>query len=582
MGDIITTSPSKTILINYVHRAYNGEVSQTPQLGLMYIATSIEQSGLPVEIIHGDDIAHELKKKINPNESYLIGFYCNSDNIESVKRICKKIKEKYSNVTTILGGPIATLLFKDLIKYPQIDLVCRGDGELLTVEILTGKNPKNILGLSYKENNVPIHNPPRPPEKDLDRYPIPNRSIYPTNNIYERMTLSTSRGCGFRCTFCFESIQRQIRFHSIDRIIEEIKTLKKEYRLKYITFSDDIFTTHQRRLLKICEEIRKNFNPFKDIYWYCEARVDSLASNPELIPEMKKSGLARIQIGTESGDQEVIDLYLKKITIQQIKEAVKQCNNHQVQSIFTNFILGGPKESKKTFQKTKDLITELINLAPGRFECSSNFLSPYPGTDIYNNPNKYGLKIIDSDFHTDLSGNYVCTETLHLNKRDLIEMQRELNEHITIEMIKLLPNISPSLIREHLIRSTEGLSTQWSALFLEDPYLSNWTKFIAFSKYSYHFEKNSSSDQFPIRTFPLTDIKEGQLNWHFLGKSITLGKLEIEIVHLMSGKLNINDIMKTLRDKGWGISISKEKFLNDISQFVSELVNENLALIRKE
>src|SRR5262249_9006349 len=145
---------------------------------------------------------------------------------------------------------------------------------------------------------------------------------------------------------------------------------------------DDIFTQNPHRLRDLCALMRRHFRPHENLFWYCEARVDSLARQPDLLGIMRDAGLTRIQIGTESGSQMVIDAYKKAITLDQVRAAVELCNRERILSVFTNFIIGGALEDETTFEETRNLATDLLRLAPGRLECNTTFLSPYPGTDI--------------------------------------------------------------------------------------------------------------------------------------------------------------------------------------------------------
>jgi radical SAM superfamily enzyme YgiQ (UPF0313 family) len=219
--------------------------------------------------------------------------------------------------------------------------------------------------------------------------------MYPMQQVGIRSHIVTSRGCGFRCTFCYESTNRKYRAHSPGRVIDEMLDLQEKYGTTYFAFVDDVFTQNPRRLQQICELLQRHFRPHQNLFWYCESRVDSLARHPDLVPMMKDAGLVRIQIGTESGSQEVIDAYKKEIKLEQIHAAVEQCARAQVLSVYTNFIIGGALETEHTFAETLKLAKTLLRVAPGRFECNTTYLSPYPMTDIERNPNNYGIEILD-------------------------------------------------------------------------------------------------------------------------------------------------------------------------------------------
>lgn len=564
-------------------------MSSIPQLGLLYISTYAKNFNIESTLLHTDTPYSDLKPILNLNDNYLVGFYCNSDNIHSVLKCCMKIKRDFKNIKVILGGPIATLDYNKLMDNIFVDYVCRGDGEELVTELIehlnstTNIDPFSINGLSFRSSDGKIiHNNGRNFPKNLDVYPIPERQSYPTVSKIEKMTLSTSRGCGFRCTFCFESIQRSIRYHSIERVIEEMRILLGTNGTKYISFSDDVFTTNKPRLIEICNAIKTNFIPHEDVFWYCEARVDSLVKDPELAKTMRESGLARIQIGTESGSQKVIDSYKKKITINQICEAVKNLNDANVQSIFTNFILGGPFDSEEIFLETVELMKKLHSLAPGRFESSCNFLSPYPGTDIYENPNNYGLTLTDTTFFTDLSGCYVCTETEEFSKEELLQKYNEFSKEQSNQMLNHVKTISFDLIRTHLVNSLQGLRTQWASMLVLDEIHVNWLSLIKTGKYKYSTitNFNDAEDLYPQRTFSLTRIIEGTLSWPMMGREVCFNGYERFLIEHFSGKLSFHEIALMSIKSNNLKEVPYEKIIKDIISYAQDLSELNLVVFR--
>lgn len=581
---------TKLVLLNSISRNYDGSLSESPQMGLVYIATTAKRNNYDVSILAGDDLYKQLLEVCTKDKlQCLVGFYTNSDNIHEVLRLAQFIKINASSAKTIFGGPLASVDYESLIQSSYVDFVARGDGEELVLELLSAMEISNhgynlISGLVWKDQmgNV-VCNPQRSPFRQLDSIPIPDRTLYPLDCFGLKSQLVTSRGCGFKCTFCFESTNRKYRAHSPERVIEEIKQLKENYGTKYFTIVDDIFTTDHKRLRKICDLFRKEFSPHKDFFWYCEARVDTLAKFPDLIPLMSEAGLVRIQIGTESGSQSVIDAYKKHIKLDQIYETVKQCADSNILSVFTNFIIGGALETEGSFESTKKLALDLLDIAPGVLELNTTFLSPYPGTDIANNPEKYEIKLIDKDFVTGLSDDYMFVETNSLSKERIKELERSFMRTIRKKMLEQIPNISVNHLLRHLQMNKFGLQTQWSDIARKDSILNGLHKLLNSAAYSRCTDIDSQKiklDSIPIRTFSLRDWHGGSYTWFLMDKKIELNEYEYFILELCGGKLSFSEIASKCTQY-WNGSVSNSAIHDDLQQYLLKLSYEGLIVFRK-
>ncbi len=538
------------ILVNCVHREITGSISQSPQLGLLYIASTVRQAGYQVALVAGDAVLREITKQCCNGSPFLVGFYVNSDNYQEATRVARLLKARFDWLRTIAGGPVASVQDFSLVNEGAFDFACRGDGEELVVELLNhlafgSPSLPNILGLTYRaDTGATQQNMPRPLLRNLDTFPIPDRSLYPLQTPELRSQLITSRGCGFRCTFCFESTNRRFRTHSAQRVIEEIRHLKELYGSTYVTFVDDVFTQDPSRVREICRLLLRTFRPHEDLFWYCESRVDQLIRNPDLLPLMQEAGLVRLQIGTESGSQEVIDAYKKHINLQQIVDAVGQCVEADVLSIHTNFILGGALETPETLAKTLELAQTLVALAPGRFEATTTYLSPYPGTDIASQPQKYQLRLLDPHFRTGLSDDYIFVETEALSKEDILRLGLAFRAELTKQMIGQLIQIPSELLLKHVDMTSHDLLTQWAELILNDPILGGWARLRGTGLYHDQYGEQPRENVFPLRTFDLAKVvaNGGRLFWPSMGRKYEFRPAELRILELCSGKNSLQEV----------------------------------------
>lgn len=162
------------------------------------------------------------------------------------------------NIITIIGGPHVTFVPELTLKEsPYIDAVVRGEGEEVFKQLLhhldKGKELSDVRGITYRENNKIRNNPPMPLIKDIDSIPIPAFDLLPMEkyqfNKKRFGVVITSRGCPFQCVFCSSFLQfgKKWRAHSVGRVIEELKILHDEFKVREIEFFDDTFTLNKKR-----------------------------------------------------------------------------------------------------------------------------------------------------------------------------------------------------------------------------------------------------------------------------------------------------------------------------------------------
>jgi hypothetical protein len=357
--------------------------------------------------------------------------------------------------------------------------------------------------------------------------------------------------------------------------------LQEEYGTTYFAFVDDIFTQKPARLKKLCNLMAQRFRPHENLFWYCESRVDSLAKNPDLVPMMREAGLTRIQIGTESGSQQVIDAYKKAVTLTQIRTAVDQCNTAGVLSVFTNFIIGGALETEQTFQQTFDLAKELLLRAPGRFECNTTFLSPYPMTDIQRNPDSYGVRILDPEFETGLSDDHIFAETKDVPKPRILELARTFHQEMALEMLDIIAKMPADLMLEHLRLNDHCLQTQWSDLLRADEIIKGWSRHLrASSVYQTLIDRCGNADcAIPQRTFSMRRCKNGILDWAHRRRRIEFNEYELYLVEHCAGKLTVGEIIDRAFDY-WKGEVSRDELRRDVIPYLQSLADELLLVFR--
>lgn len=415
----------KTTLIN---PPQNTNYPQPP-LGLASVAAILEKNHYPVEIIDANALKLSESEIINAvKDSDIIGITAMTSHINSAIYIAKKIKDNYTYIKMILGGPHVTILPEETLnKVPEIDIIIRGEGEETIADLYEaiekGNKLENVYGITYREKGSIKTTPTRTPIMDLDTLPFPAYHLLPLEKYKQHpphgikstfMAIMTSRGCPYNCIYCSKPIfGSKFRAQSPNRTVDEIEYLIEHFGIREFTFYDDSFTFDKKRIYLLCDEInRRNL----DILWTCETRVNLISE--ELIQKMKNAGCYMIAYGIESGSQMILDNLRKGVTLNQVKEAINITHKTGINTV-GYFMMGSPKETPQTLRDTIDFAKNL-QLDFAQFSITI----PFPGTDLYKFYIKNGEKVVNWDdfiYASLKSKNTPVFETESLNREELIK-----------------------------------------------------------------------------------------------------------------------------------------------------------------
>jgi len=336
-----------------------------PPLGLLSIGAVLEQNGHNVKVIDfyaDNDPINHIKNSIASAD--IVGISVYSDEYESAIDICRIVKEVDKNLPLIIGGPHCILSEKgSLDSFPYADISVAGEGENVILEIvkyLEGmKKLSEIQGIFYREKNYVKSGKPIQVIQNLDELPFPARHLvdkydYGVYSFGYKMrqkvtSIITSRGCPFKCKFCARysnSIKNwSFRIRSAENVVREIQEIGEKYRSLWIV--DDNFLADKKRAHRICDML---IDSGIDIDLYIEGvRVDS--AEELLYKKMKKAGVKLLGYGIESMNQDILDFYNKKITIQQIKDSLQLASKMGFLT-YGSFIFGAPTETKEHIERT--------------------------------------------------------------------------------------------------------------------------------------------------------------------------------------------------------------------------------------
>ncbi|MEZ5995882.1 MAG: radical SAM protein [Hyphomonadaceae bacterium] len=560
------------------------------QLGLLYIATYVISRGWRAQIVAGEDVTSQIVRIIETGKNHpLVGFYVTADNVHEVERSSTALQNLFPDLNVVLGGPQARGDYRRLIERGYTRFVCvGGDGEECALRLLEELSRgdegdfSTVPNLAYageagaaklsRTTVLPV---------DLDIFPIPDRSLFP-DGYKNAHHIATSRGCASKCTFCYEGLPGKLRRHSVERVIDEMRYLHDQFGTQYFTFVDDTFTSDRPKVYEFCDRVKERFSIEEGVRWYCEAKVSDLCRAPEMARRMVDSGLARAQIGSESGNDEILEAYKKHITVAQIEEAVGLLADQRITSIFTNFIVGGVQETEASFRASLDLALRLMSRAPGILECDFTFLSPYINTDVQMRPDAYGIEVLDANFLRASSDSYLFARSKELSISRVLEMGRVFRAETDKKMSEIAKAISSETVRGQLVSLKIGMSTTWCEFLMRETTLRRWANMHGKGYVERVGARHEDYGKYvPVRTFDLKQVGPSGLRSATRGRQYRFSELEMFLLELSAGKISLSEVIHIAFERFGSGKVGVADFADDCVAFLEQCSSEFLLMFRK-
>jgi radical SAM superfamily enzyme YgiQ (UPF0313 family) len=373
-----------------------GERKRFPHIGLMYLATYLQEVGHEAKIFDlwqkGIRWQH-LTEELDRLDPQLIGFNVHTESYDVSLDLSKRLKARYPEAKIVWGGAFPSFAYPELLQNEVIDYIVRFEGEIVITNLVkhvldpASFPVEDIASMAYRQNGAVVANPIEKPLRDLNSLPFIDRSLVCFDD-YVFPSISSSRGCPSDCTFCASRAfwGKRVRFRSAENIFQEVLSLYEKYGLLEFVIVDDTFTAYPPRTIEFCKKLLETGIPFR---WFCESRVD--VASRELLEIMHRAGCGEIQFGIESGCQEILTKLRKGITVEQIENAFSLAQEFDYTTI-GSFILGHPWDTVDTMKRTIEFIYNLrqknnVDTVYG----SPN--TPFPGCWQYEHADELGLKI---------------------------------------------------------------------------------------------------------------------------------------------------------------------------------------------
>ncbi|MDF2881849.1 MAG: bchE [Clostridiaceae bacterium] len=357
---------------------------------LCYAAGVCIDKGYDVELIDCITKKLDLEKTIkivkDYKPDYIVGEITTSTCYYDYQTITS-IKNSFPEVKIIIGGTHATALSERVLEEcSAIDMVVRQEYDFTIDEIIKAEeNLENVMGITYRKNDVIVRQEDRPWTENLDELPF-------VSKIYEKfldvddyfyafarkpmIQIFSGRGCPFRCNFCSypETMSgRCFRTRSVNNFVDELEYIEKKMpHIQEIFIEDDTFTANRKRVIEICNEIIKRE---LKIVWSCNTRADLTF---DVMKKMKEAGCRLMVVGYESGNQNVLNETRKGIKLEDSLAFAQNTKKLGIK-VFGCFMIGLKGDNSDTIEETFKFAKKVY---PDM--CFFQQAVPFPGTGFYN------------------------------------------------------------------------------------------------------------------------------------------------------------------------------------------------------
>ena len=387
-------------------------------LAIYTLQAYAKSKGIDVEIAEYtiNNYAEEIMADIYRKKPDFLGFSCYIWNISYVTDIAKELHKVLPNTAIWFGGPEVSYESENYLKeHTYVDGIMIGEGEETLCElvrsyeeyfketlikqeenkeILTNDTSlvfrlQNIRGIvirnqvneSKSDAEIQIVNTGMRPYIDLDTVPFPYDNIdkFANRIIY----YESSRGCPYSCSYCMSSIDKRVRFRSMELVKKELKFFI-DNNITQVKFVDRTFNCNKQRTLEIWKFIKENDNGITNFHF--EISADILSDEEiEMMKDMRPR-LIQLEIGVQSTNEKTIEAIKRKMDFAKLSDIVNRINNTKKVHQHLDLIAGLPYEDYESFRLS---FNDVYGLRPEQLQLG--FLKVLKGSLMHEEAEKYGI-----------------------------------------------------------------------------------------------------------------------------------------------------------------------------------------------
>ncbi|HUT52130.1 MAG TPA: radical SAM protein [bacterium] len=366
-----------------------------PPFGIMCVGEALRRAGHRVRLFHlsGDD-DQALAEALASERPLFVGFSNSiSPTVSRDLRLSRLVGAQ--GIKVVWGGMFATLLPEETLKSGLVDYVVRGEGERaatgLAEAIASGAEPAGIEGVGFRRGEEIVLTPPAPPEDDLDRFPHGMDLIdWGKYVVADRVTgnritsLNLSRGCPFRCNFCYNSAlstRQRWRSYSTEYAAEMASYLKKRHGADTVCLQDDNPFGKAGEARRIIEAL--------GLKWLAACQLMTVSK--DFVAWCRETGCQVLSFGAESGSDRMLKHINKGFTSADLRERLGLFPGQDIE-VWSNWMAFLPGETVEDRRLTFSLMDE-IHAGNRRHRMRIAAFEAYPGTPFWDECVNMGFRV---------------------------------------------------------------------------------------------------------------------------------------------------------------------------------------------
>jgi anaerobic magnesium-protoporphyrin IX monomethyl ester cyclase len=430
-------------------------------LGLGYLAAALHRRGHETEVVLLPD--PDWERRLRSLAPGLIAVSTTTGDHRFYLKVAARAKELVA-APVVFGGPHPTFV-PDIVLEPQVDFVCRGEGERALAELATcierGEDPAAVPNLSRAVDGTRVDNPLLPLACDLDALGFPDRDpLYRAGALYrecERKIFLTQRGCLYNCSFCFHHAWRDklyrakpreyLRKRSVQHVIDEVEDVRRRWPLKFVHFLDDIFNIDDEWLEEFCRLWPRAVGlPFDVI-------LRTNLTTAEHMRLLRSAGCISARLAFEAASDHVRNkIYRKGTTLAHLRDSARHVKEQGIRLTTLN-LLGAPGASLED-----ELATLELNIDCKVDHPLVSLLQPYPETDINDITREMGFAVDRFDAFPE---KFNRSTSIAFERRHEVENLHKLFP-LVVRFPRLLPLVRPAIRARRLGRLYLALYLLWT------------------------------------------------------------------------------------------------------------------------